>query len=200
MKNTALIFRLSALAVLTLAGCSAETESKPAPGPTPPPATQGSTTPDSPATNMQGRIEKQIGQKGGFGDWFSFTVNNIRIASECTGAGSPKKGEYVFVDVSFKTSADYATATSDNVSLKAAIDGMMNPFNWKAINPDGTVDSELDVGYSCAENSTDGFSESYDPASSYKGTYVFDVLPGTSKIILAANPRDSWEWTIPAPK
>ena len=197
MKIMALTVRLAAFAVLTLAGCSAETDSKPAPGPTPLPATP--TTPDGPATNKQGRIEKQIGEEGGFGDSFSFTVNKIRIASECNGGRSPENGEYVFVDVSFETSADYATATSNNVSPKAEIDGVMNPLNWKAINPDGTVDSELDIGYRCAENSTEGFGGGYDPASSYKGTYVFDVLPGTSKIILTAHPRISWEWAIPAP-
>jgi hypothetical protein len=201
MKIT--LLRVAALAALTLAGCSAETDSKPAPGPTPPLATQSSTIPDGPATNKQGRIEKQIGEDGGFGDgtqdWFTFTVSSIRIASQCSGGGSPENGEYVFVEVSFETSPDYATVTFNNASVKKGIDGIMNPYNWKAINPDGTVRSELDTGYSCSESSTDGFSGAYDPASSYKGTYVFDVLPGTSKIILSGRGGPSWEWTIPAP-
>ncbi|MFD6855999.1 hypothetical protein ACFWCF_01420 [Rhodococcus sp. NPDC060090] len=168
-------------------------------------------TAPGPPRNAQGRIDKNFGEPAGLNDnasgepAFSFTLSNPRINSECTGFWQiTPNGQYLFVDVEAVTSPTYAEAVtgSGNRAVKQMADRSLQAGNWRGIGPDGIVLGSLisTAALNCDELNDDAFVEPFAPASTYRGTYAFDVPVGIQSIFIDMLGKDiSWEWQIPEP-
>ncbi|MFI8569631.1 hypothetical protein ACIGGF_24060 [Rhodococcus sp. NPDC078407] len=163
------------------------------------------------ATNDQGRLEKKFGEAAGLSDnvtgepAITFTISNPRMSNTCSGFWKfePNNGIFLMVDINVQTSPAYATAAvgARNSSVASLMDYSLNPSAWDATNPDGTVNGDLvsTAALNCDESNTDAFSGQLAPASTYSGSYAFDVVPGSQNIFLGP-PRSGigWEWDLPA--
>ncbi|AUM16941.1 hypothetical protein [Rhodococcus ruber] len=162
-----------------------------------------------PPRNAQGRIEKNFGEPAGLNDnvsgepAFTFILSNPRVNPECTGFWQiTPNGQYLFVDVEAVTSVNYSQAVTGagNRSVKQMADRSLRAGNWRGVGPDGVVLPSLisTAALNCDELNDDAFAEPFAPASTYRGTYAFDVPVGTKSIYLDMLGKDiSWEWRIP---
>jgi len=195
------------ISVLLLTGCVADDDSDTTGAGTGNASTE-STTVGLPR-NAQGRIDKNFGESAGLNDnasgepAFTFTLTNPRMNSGCTGFWQiTPNGHYLFVDVEAVTSSTYTEAVTGagNRSVKQMADRSLKAGNWKGIGPDGAVLTSLisTAALNCDELDDDGFNEPLAPASTYRGTYAFDIPIGTKSIYLDMLGKDiSWEWRIP---
>ncbi|OUS91921.1 hypothetical protein [Rhodococcus sp. NCIMB 12038] len=194
---------LAAVAVLT--GCTAD---GPEPATASPASTEAAT--EGPKRNAQGRIEKRFGEPAGLNDTatgqpaLTFTLSNPRTNPECTGFWKfIPDHQYLFVDIEVSTTDDYADAVTgaNNRSIKTMADRNLSAANWRAVGPDDVVLTDLvsTAALNCEEMNDDALREPFAPASTYRGSFVFDVPAGTKSLYLDMLGKDiGWEWAIPA--
>ncbi len=194
--------------LLLLAGCATDDTNSATDSAATASSESTSTTPEPPR-NAQGRIEKNFGESAGLIDnvsgepAFTFTLSNPRMNPECTGFWQiTPNGQYLFVDVEAVTAPNYAEAVTGagNRSVKEMADRSLKASNWRGVGPDGAVLGSLisTAALNCDELNDDAFQEPLAPASTYRGTYAFDVPFGTQSIYLDMLGKDiSWEWRVP---
>lgn len=198
------------LAAMT-AGCSSNQGNDAAPlgGAAAVDTTSSTPTPTGAPRNAQGRIEKQFGESAGLTEQgtgqpaITFVLDNPRVQPDCTGFWQfTPNGVYLMMDIHVETAANYTTARTGaaGYSVPQTIDRKLSAWSWKAIGPDGNVVSDLvsTAALNCDENNTDVFKDPFSPASTYQGTYVFDIPAGSTSIFLDFPGKDiGWEWKIP---
>ncbi|WP_152640899.1 hypothetical protein [Rhodococcus sp. Chr-9] len=198
----------AAVSVVLLSGCATGVTTDSATTSNSDSASSASIT-SGPPRNAQGRIEKDFGEAAGLIDnvsgepAFTFTLSNPRMNPGCTGFWQfTPNGQYLFVDVEAVTAPNYMEAVTGagNRSVKQMADRSLKAGNWRGIGPDGAVLESLisTAALNCEELNDDAFDEPLAPASTYRGTYAFDVPVGTQSIYLDMLGKDiSWEWRIP---